>query len=251
MLHAVKQLVGMIATPLLLALLIAMLATLLRLLNRSRASKGLFVMAVAVAYLGATGLVANALLLPLERQYPPLDTNIAPPRHIVVLGSYYAPRDGLPVTAALGSDGLARITEGVRLARIFPEAQLIVSGGTVSGYAPSAQGYSRLARELGVAPDRIKVIDTPRDTKEEAAAIAALLGSTPFLLVTSAAHMPRAMRYMLSAGARPLAAPTAHRVDATQGWDWRSLLPFASALRNSEAALHEYVGLLAIQTGLQ
>jgi uncharacterized SAM-binding protein YcdF (DUF218 family) len=251
MLHGVKQLVGMLATPLLLAVLIAASAAIFRLADRRRSSTSLFALAAIVAYFGATSLVANALLLPLERAYPPLHSNIAPaPTHIVVLGSYYAPRDDLPVTAALGSDGLVRIVEGVRLARIFPKAQLIVSGGVVSGYAPSAEGYAKLARELGIASERIRVIDTPRDTKEEAAAVTAMIGSTPFLLVTSAAHMPRSMRLMLAAGARPLAAPTAHRVDVSR-WSWRSLLPFGSSLRNTEAALHEYVGLLALSMGLQ
>lgn len=251
MLEGFKQLVGVIATPLMLALLIAAVALLLRVLDRRRLSAWLLTFAVLLAYSGATSPVANALLMPLESEYPPLDTGIAPPRSIVVLGSYYSPRDGLPVTSTLGPDGLTRIVEGVRLARLFPEAQLIVSGGAAPGYTPSARGYARLALELGIEPERLRIIDTPRDTKQEAAAIRAMLGSTPFVLVTSAAHMPRAMRLMLAAGARPFAAPTGHRADVSGSWTMRSVLPFASSLRDSEIAMHEYVGLLALSMGLQ
>lgn len=252
MMHAVKQLVGAFATPMGLALVVALLGWLARMLGRRRLSSGLLVSAVGWMYLSATIPVANALLAPLEMRYPPLRADHSlQVDYIVVLGSQYAPRDGLPVTAALGSEGLTRIVEGVRLTRFFPEARLVVSGGAVAGYMPSARGYSVLARELGIEPAKLIVIDTPQDTREEAAAIVKLLASSPFVLVTSASHMPRAMELMIAAGARPLAAPTGHRADPSQTWTWRSLLPFASALRSTEIALHEYVGLLALSIGLQ
>lgn len=252
MMHAIKQLVSGFATPLGLALIVALLGWLARACGARRLSAGLLVSSVAWAYLSATPPVATALLVPLETRYQPLQTAQAPALgHIVVLGSYYAPRDGYPVTSTLGLDGLTRIVEGVRLSRVFPEAKLVVSGGPVGGAQASADGYARLASELGVDPARLIVIDTPRDTKEEAAAVVKLLGAKQFALVTSASHMPRAMRLMVDAGARPLAAPTAHEADPSYAWTWRSLLPFASALRASEMAMHEYVGLLALSMGVQ
>jgi uncharacterized SAM-binding protein YcdF (DUF218 family) len=252
MMHAVKQLVGALATPLGLALAVALLGWLARMLGRRRLSVALLVSAAVWIYLAATMPVANALLAPLEMRYPPLRTDRSlHVAYIVVLGSHYAPRDGLPVTATLGPDGLARIVEGVRLARVFPEARLVVSGGAAAGHMPSARGYSMLAGELGIAPVKLVLVEAPRDTGEEAAAIVKLLGSSPFLLVTSASHMPRAMKLMTMAGARPVAAPTAHRADPSLAWSWRSLLPLASALRGTEIALHEYLGLLALTIGLQ
>lgn len=250
--HAIKQLVGALATPMGLALIVAMLGWLARAFDRRRLSAGLFVAALAWLYLAATAPFSDALLTPLETRYPPLRTEQTPQvAYIVVLGSHYAPREALPVTAALGSEGLARIVEGVRLARVFPEARLVVSGGAVGGYQPSALGYAALARELGLDGNRMVVIDSPRDTAEEAAAVVKLLGATQFVLVTSASHMPRAMQLMSAAGARALAAPTAQRVHPDIAWTWRSFLPRASALRGSEMALHEYIGLLALSMGLQ
>lgn len=250
--QALKQLVGALATPLVLAVVVMVLGWLARGFGRRRLAIGLCVSAAALIYLPATPLMATALLAPLERSYPPL--RVEPEleiRHVVVLGSYYAPREGLPITATLGADGLARIVEGVRLARMYPEAKLVVSGGSAAGHMPSALGYARLAQELGIDSARLVVIDSPRNTAEEAVAIARALGSSTFVLVTSASHMPRAMRLMTFAGARPLAAPTAHRADLSGIWRWRALLPAAGALRGSELALHEYVGLLALSMGLQ
>lgn len=250
--HAVKQLVGALATPMGLALIVVMLGCLARALDRRRLGAGLLAAAMVGVYLAATTPISNALLTPLETRYPPLRVEQAPRvDYIVVLGSHYAPRDAFPVTAALGSEGLARIVEGVRLARVFPEAKLVVSGGAVGGYQPSALGYAALARELGVDATRLIIIDSPRDTGEEVAAVVKLLGATPFVLVTSASHMPRAMQLMSAAGARALAAPTAHRADPARAWTWRWLLPLASALRGSEVAFHEYIGLLALSMGVQ
>ena len=252
MMYAAKQLVGALATPLVLALAILLLAALCWVLGRRRSGTWLAASAVVISYFAAIPPVADALLSPLETRYPPLNTQLAPAvQYVVVLGSSYTPRDGVPITGALGPDGLARIVEGVRLVRTFPAARLVVSGGAVAGGAASAEGYARLARELGIESERIVIITAPLDTNSEAVAVAAMLGSTQFLLVTSASHMPRAMRLMSAAGARPMAAPTAHRVDASRRWSWRSFLPGAWALRGSEVALHEYVGLLALSMGLQ
>lgn len=41
-------------------------------------------------------------------------------------------------------------------------------------------------------------LDLPKDTEEEAAAVKQAIGDAPFLLVTSASHLPRAM--IFSAG---------------------------------------------------
>ncbi len=68
---------------------------------------------------------------------------------VVVLGSSYQPRDGIPVTAALDPDGVVRLVEGVRLLRHFHAQRLVLSGDPLDRPA-SATGYTRLARDLGV-----------------------------------------------------------------------------------------------------
>ncbi len=171
--------------------------------------------AAAIGYLGAIEPVGDALLGPLERWHSPLQEEQLLPevRYIVVLGGGYAPRDELPVTSALDEAGLARVVEGVRLIKQLGSVRLVVSGGATPGRAPPADGYAELARELGVSNASLIVLDEPLDTGAEARAVVEAIGEEPFLLVTSAYHMPRAMKLMQRAGARSIPAPTGHRVD--------------------------------------
>jgi uncharacterized SAM-binding protein YcdF (DUF218 family) len=75
-------------------------------------------------------------------------------------------------------------------------------------------------------------------------------GAPPFLLVTSAYHMPRAMRQMRRAGARAFPAPAEQLVNPAPGIDWRKLLPNSAGLGKTKRAFHEYLGLLAMAVGI-
>jgi|SRR5450631_571780 uncharacterized SAM-binding protein YcdF (DUF218 family) len=247
-----KDFARILAAPLLLALLAAIVSAVFRLSGRRRIAIGLLITAGGIAYFGSTSLVGDCLLGPLEQRYPPIREGESLPfvSWIVVLGSDYSPRDGISVTAAIDGDGLVRIVEGVRLAREYREIKLLVSGGARAGLATPAQGYSDLARALGVDPASIVKSDTPLDTRSEAQAIVKLLGSARFLLVTSAYHMPRAIRIMQEAGAQPIPTPTGQLVNESARGDWRRLLPSSAGLRKTEYALHEYLGFLAMNTGV-
>jgi uncharacterized SAM-binding protein YcdF (DUF218 family) len=168
----------------------------------------------------------------------------------VVLGSGYLPHDGIPVTAALDDDALVRVVEAVRLARVLKGSRLVVSGGAAPGHIPGAQGYAQLALAMGISPESLIVSDQPLDTRAEARAVRRLLGGSPFLLVTSAYHMPRAMLMMRQAGTNPIAAPTGQRAFGASRISWRSFVPGSNGLRDCERALHEYVGFAAIASGL-
>ena len=238
--------------PMTIVMIVAALALVLWVFRRRRLAAWLSWFAVIFAYLSATPFASDALLRPLESEAPParLEDVPAQVRDVVVLGYTYTPAESLPTTAAIGGDGLARIVEGVRLTHRLAGARLIVSGGAPVGETPSAHGYSMLARELNVSDASIVAIDRPLDTASEAREVFALLGDTPFMLVTSAYHMPRAMRLMKRAGARPIPAPTGHKVIPSQSTIMDDFIPSSRALRNTELAFHEYLGLAAIGLGL-
>jgi uncharacterized SAM-binding protein YcdF (DUF218 family) len=251
MLYALKKIAAALAGPMTLALLLLVVAGCLRAAKFRRSSLWLALFAGAIAYLGAIAPVGSALLGELKHQYPPLPAALPAVRYIVVLGSGYDPRDGIPVTGALDADGLARVVEGVRLAKRIESSRLVVSGGAPVGSTPPAIGYAELARQLGIAPESIVVLDRPLDTAAEAREIHALLGTAPFLLVTSAYHMPRAMRLVQGTGARPIAAPTGQRVRQNAPAQWGGLLPSAAGLAKTERALHEFMGIAAAAVGLE
>lgn len=238
--------------PLPLALILICLGLLLlRITAHGRAARVLLVLGISVALAATFGPVADMLLRPLETRYPAiLDASILrpAPQYVAVLGSGYYPRVGLPVTAALDAVGLVRLTEGVRLLRQLPGSRLIVSGGPQRDEPPVARGYALAAAALGVAADSMILLDTPRDTAAEMRALHSRIGDAAVLLVTSAAHMPRAMALAHREGLHATAAPTGNLMQRSSAW--AAPLPSGSSLRKSEIALHEYEGLLAFEMGI-
>ena len=249
MIHIIKDCAGVLTSPLQLSLLIAVVAVASRVCGRRRVAAWLLVSALVIVYFGATGWVSDALLAPLERRYSPLKEGSLPTvGYVVVLGSSYSPHDGVPITAALDKDGLTRIVEGVRLARRLGAVRLVVSGGAPPGKTPAAIGYAKLAGDLGIDDASLVILNGSLNTSDEARSVARLVGAAPFILVTSAYHMPRAMRLMERAGARPIPAPTGQLVDPKNIWS--SALPTSSGLRKTEQALHEYLGTAALAVGI-
>jgi uncharacterized SAM-binding protein YcdF (DUF218 family) len=250
MIDMIKNIVGVLASPLFVALLLAIVGAVFA--AKRRLGAVLLGCAAALAYFGATRAVGNAMLAPLESLYPPLGSDVSAlgVTDIVVLGSSYSPRDGAPITAELDETGLVRIVEGVRLTLQVPRARLIVSGGNERPDHAPAAGYAELARALGVADNALVILDDSLDTGDEARAVANLLGQSPFILVTSAYHMPRAMRLMERAGAHPVPAPTQQRTDGSGRLTWHEWLPSGAGLRRTEEAVHEYLGLMALNLGI-
>jgi uncharacterized SAM-binding protein YcdF (DUF218 family) len=252
MASALKYVLEWLATPLVLSLLLAVTAVAFNLCHRRHFAMWLLGVSALIGYVGSLTFVGDALLGPLEHRYQPL-RYYQGSRHvsaIVVLGSGYAPRDSIPVTGALDEDGLARLVEGVRLTRAIPGARLVLSGGAPGGFSAPALGYAELAQELGVPEKLMTVLVQGRDTKHEAFAIRGLLGGVPFVLVTSAYHMPRAMRLMQRIGLHPIPAPTAQLAGIPAVEAWARVLPNARGLRETERALHEYLGLAALALDL-
>ena len=246
--YALKRLIDALVSPLALAALLFIAALVFRGINRRRVAAMLAGFSVGVGYLGSTPLAGTLLLAPLESRFSlPSDRELAGVQYVVVLGSSYRPLPGRSSTSALDEEGLRRVVEGVRLHRRLAGSTLIFSGGSPVGGDAPATGGARLALELGVDGRSILTLKAALDTREEARDIARMLGNQRFVLVTSAAHMPRAFEYLRRAGALPIAAPTGQRADG--GIHWALLVPSSRGLRMTEIALHEYLGLLAQRFG--
>jgi uncharacterized SAM-binding protein YcdF (DUF218 family) len=243
--HTFNDVVGALVSPLMLSLLLALAGLALRWANRRRAASALFVSAGVLAWMLSTPLVGRWLLAPLEGQFPALESMPGEVRYIVVLGSSYTPQPGLPISAAHDEHGLRRVIEGLRLQNLKPDARLVFSG-------VHARGGEDLAKALlppGPGLDSIQVVPGALNTHGEALDICDWLGHEPFVLVTSASHMPRAVRWMRVAGCNPIPAPTHQQ--AFPGMSVTALLlPGASGLRMSEDAFHEYLGWIALLIGM-
>ena len=119
---------------------------------------------------------------------------------------------------------------------------LVLSGGRVFGSPAEAGVMQNIAVILGVNVNDIKLEAGSRDTHEEALYLQKQLGKQPFLLVTSAYHMPRAMALFTKIGLQPIAAPTQYMsdVDSTRV---DAYLPSSNYLVMSDVAIHEYLGI--------
>lgn len=191
--------------------------------------------------------VGEALLLPLEQRFP-VRPPVAAPVGIIVLGGAEDGRrtqaTGLPEV----SEAAERFLAGIALARTYPEALLIFSGGSGALLGEGASGAdvaAEIFRESGVAAERVLLEGASRNTAENAAKTRDLVDTSldgPWLLVTSAFHMPRAVGTFCAAGWQNIVPyPVDYRAvgEVSLGWD------LAGNLSTLDLAVKEWIGLFA------
>ncbi|UPT56195.1 envelope biogenesis factor ElyC [Dickeya zeae] len=246
MLFAVKKYIGSLLLPL--PLLMLVLGIALALLWFSRWQKTARIMLTGgwlVLLLLSLQPVADRLLLPLESRYPTWTPDFPNVNYIVVLGGGYTFNPDWPPSANLINNSLARVTEGIRLWRANPGAKLIFTGAAAQGNpVTSASTAARVAESLGVPAQDILLVDKAHDTEEEAAGTEALIGKQPFLLVTSANHLPRAIRFFQARGLHPIPAPANQLAITSPLNPWERVFPSALYLSHSERAWYEGLGLI-------
>ena len=227
---------------------ILFLISLILIFLKKKWGKRLFVFTLILFYLLSIAPTSNLLLRTLENKYPPL---FIPPndiKYVVVLGGGALNRDtSLPSTSRLGSSSTARLLEGIRLFDQLDEAVLITSGG--SSRDNSIEGLTcfqmkELAVLMGVEKEKILPLCDARDTYEEAKNIQEVLGENPFLLVTSAFHLPRAMFFFNKIGLNPIPAPSDFLGQSKYNYSYSPLLPEAEKFSHSSFAIKEYLGLI-------
>ena len=186
--------------------------------------------------------VADALLHPLESQYPPyVKTESTPVKYVVVLGGGHNSDPRLPLSSQLSDESLKRLVEGIRVYRENPGSKLILSGGSWRDPTPAAKVMADVGKLLGVSSDDIILESESRDTAEEARLIRPIVSTNSFVLVTSANHMPRSMALLAREGLQSVPAPTDHLFRKPL-WTLGSLFPSGQSLRKSERCLYEYMG---------
>jgi len=239
-----QKLAGALILPASLAAVLLLAGLLLLLFSRYRlTARVLLSGGVAVFFLFAGPGPTDRLLAGLENRYPPL-VEVPEVAWVVVLGSGNAHSESRPATTLMGATGMARLGEGLRVLQHSPGARLLLTGGAVDGPRSHAEVAAAAAMELGVSEDRIVVDSRPRDTAGEAVRAREHAGDAPLVLVTSAAHMPRAMALFRARGLDPVPAPTAYLVRPERAFQPADILPSAQQLYRSERLLHEYVGMV-------
>ena len=204
----VSKLIGALLRPdtwIIIALAVVVLALIAqrrRLALRVASMTLLALVTLAVLPLG------NLLLQPIERSYP-ANPPLAGVDGIIVLGGGEDARASAYWGQMQFNEGGDRFAAGLALARKFPDARLLFAGGSgalrdlAGADVSEASIAERFFLDQGIDPDRLLLEGRSRNTAENARLSLTLANpeaDDTWVLVTSAFHMPRAMRSFEAAG---------------------------------------------------
>ena len=151
---------------------------------------------------------------------------------------------------ALG-DPVERLTAFAALAEAYPQARLLFTGGTgrLDQGLREADFVAPFFDQIGLDPHRVIYDNQARNTFENAVLAKALLKPEPgqtWILVTSAAHMPRSIGCFRKVGWTGIIPyPVDFHTFATEPSGWiPSEFAFAERLNGLENMVHEWLGLL-------
>jgi uncharacterized SAM-binding protein YcdF (DUF218 family) len=219
-------------------------------LIRTRNSRyGFIFLAAGVAGFAACAFLplGTWLLRPLEDRFPPIGAIQERVDGIVLLGGAIDLQTSMDRGMPALNMRAERVIAFVALARRFPYAQLLFTGGnaiTGSTKRSEADVARVLTASLGIPPQRVKFERMSRNTRENALLAKRLARPMPgqrWLLVTSAADMPRAVGCFRAVGWPVVPVP----VDYHTGKDSAGLMPgLVGGLEAVDWAAHEWIGLV-------
>jgi uncharacterized SAM-binding protein YcdF (DUF218 family) len=189
-------------------------------------------------YLFSTAPLPGALLYHLEKQYEPLVhiQDHKQIKYIVILSSDARENPHIPPTSWLDGPSAFRVIDGIRLFHLFQDQPALIMTGEGCGAQMVAFAHS-----LGVPADKLFAENEALDTHGNAREVKSFVQDKPFLLVTSATHMPRSMKIFQLLGMKPIPAPADFRWPAKN--TIYNFFPAGSYLSDMATAFHEYFGL--------
>ncbi|KZN50189.1 YdcF family protein [Pseudoalteromonas luteoviolacea] len=241
-----KKIIGGLLMPLPITLILIFLL-LLFISKKNNKSYYLCVLSVVTLWVISTPQFADHLITPKERA----QTLFSQTRHkqidfIVVLGGGLSPNANLHANLQLSNSSLVRLVEGLRLANIYPNAQLIVSGAGYKGSPTSSHLLSQTAQSLGLPALRIQLNPNAHDTESEAKHLAPVLVDSKVVLVTSASHMKRAQDLFSAQGIDTIASPVEfYNYSSTPVI--KRYIASSSVLLSVNRYAHEWLGIQWIQ----
>jgi uncharacterized SAM-binding protein YcdF (DUF218 family) len=242
-----SKILGFLAIPSNLLIMLGIVGALLLRTRLARAGRRLVIGSLILLAIAGFSPLGNVLILPLEQRFPAWNGAGGEPAGIVILGGAVTPDVTFARNAVALNEAAERITAAVELARRYPNARVIFSGGEggLIYRGNESEAALRLFERLGLPPGRIATEDRSRNTLENALFTKQIAMPKPgerWLLVTSAYHLPRAVGVFRKIGFAVEAYPV----------DWRTrgiqdvLRPFPTVgegLRRTDTAVREWSGL--------
>ncbi len=246
-----KTLIDFITTPSTFLLLLAFLSLLALLIGWRRRAIGCLTLSLTgFVGFGFTSL-SEVLIAPLSARFPAVDLALAePPFGLIVLGA------GLNEVHAHHNNALIELEDGgeaiptvALLAQRYPDARIILSGGSGTDFPPAplraVDGMRRVLLEYGIAADRITFDPHSPSTVARAQNTLALVGDDAdqvWWVITPAHRMPRLIGVYRKLGFEPVPYPIDFKW--IPPFDFSYFYHFSDGLRLTDLGAHEWRGLL-------
>ncbi len=247
MFFILSKTLGFFTLPSNLLILLALAGTVLLFTRFARVGRGLLVAAMLGIVVFGVSPLGRVLFYALESRFPVWNATGAAPMGFIVLGGSIDP----DVSAAHGevalTDAAERLTVAADLAKRYPGARIIFTGGNASLFGGTAEAdyVTKLFASFGIAPGRVETEGRSRNTLENAQFTKILAAPKPgdrWVLITSAYHMPRAMAAFRNVGFEVEAFPVDWQF-ANAGdlyWPYRALI---GGIAMTDTASREFIGL--------
>jgi uncharacterized SAM-binding protein YcdF (DUF218 family) len=216
----------------------------------ARAGRRVVVTALVLLAISAFSPLGKLLLYPLEQRFPPWDPGQGAPDGVIILGGSIDADLSISHDTTIVRSAPDRIIAAAALARRYPNARIVFSGGSsnlISNDAREADFAAAVFESLGISASRLIMERGSRNTQENAEFSRALAAPKPgerWLMVTSAFHMPRSVGVFRKAGFDVEPYPVDWRVGGRD-----DLFAFsnqaADGLGRMDLAVREWVGLVA------
>ena len=248
MFFVLSKTLGFFALPSNLLIVLALAGTVLLFTRFARVGRGFLVISMLGIVVFGILPVGRVLLYALESRFPAWTATGAVPTGFIVLGGSIDPDVSAARNEVALNDSAERLTVVTELAKRYPDARIIFTGGNggLFGGTAEADYVTRLLAGFGIAPGRIEAEARSRNTLENAQFSKGLAAPKPgdrWVLITSAYHMPRAMAAFRNVEFEVEAFPVDWQFANASDlyWPYRALI---GGLAMTDTAAREFIGLV-------
>lgn len=222
----------------------------LMLMRRNLIGSILFLIGFTTLIIGTVSSLPDRALETLEMQFPRCDDRVEKIDGVIVLGGATDLIPSVVWDRLSVNDSGSRLIMMADLARRYPDAKIVFTGGYGSLFGTPISEADVVAKHisvLGLDPSRVMFETKSRNTIENALFTRDLVEPKPdekWLLVTSGFHMPRAYGMFRKAGFPVVACVSDYT--SKPGYDDQDIsFDMADRLKLLNRVTREYIGLVA------